>query len=159
MIVKQDHEAVISLAASQISHSFEQAVQELVMNSIDAEATAITVEVDPRELSAIVRDNGTGIASSDMALLGQKCCTSKGGHQALLGSRGLALAAITGSSPLTVISRKRGQFQTWEKAFQGRAGTEIRLAKQQQSRSGTEGRLTCFMINQPVRRGQLLQVK
>ena len=54
MIVKQDDEAVAALAASQISHSFEQAVQELVMNSLDAGATGITVEIDPRDLTVRV---------------------------------------------------------------------------------------------------------
>jgi len=93
-----------------------------------------------------------------MALLGQKCCTSKTGDAPkTLGSRGLALAAISGASPLTVTSRRRGQFQTWEKDFRGRTGSVVGLAKQQRSRAGTEVTLTCFLMHQPVRRAQLLQ--
>ncbi len=57
MIVQQDQQAVASLAACQVSLSFEQAVQELVMNSLDAAATAVTVDVDPRDLTVKVGES------------------------------------------------------------------------------------------------------
>ena len=54
-----------------------QAVEELVLNAIDAEASKIDVTVNPQHNQIIVRDNGVGIAFHDLELLAQPHCTSK----------------------------------------------------------------------------------
>ncbi len=64
---------------SQIRSTFNifnqgQAVEELVLNSIDAGSTIIDVLVDPQNFSFEVRDNGCGILLDDLQQVGQRYC-------------------------------------------------------------------------------------
>ena len=57
--------------------SASQCVEELVCNSIDAEATCVSVTFDPISFKVKVEDNGKGMRRADMALLGRRHHTSK----------------------------------------------------------------------------------
>ena len=50
--------------------SFSQAVEELVLNSIDAQAKNIAVRVDLDLFKAEVIDNGIGMSLEDLKLIG-----------------------------------------------------------------------------------------
>lgn len=53
------------LRAEVIVNEPSQVMIELVLNSLDAKATHIEVEVDPSTNSMVVKDNGHGIPSKD----------------------------------------------------------------------------------------------
>lgn len=52
--------------------SVTQCVEELVLNSIDAEATRIFVDVDLSDFIIRVEDNGTGIIRKDFDIIGTR---------------------------------------------------------------------------------------
>ena len=92
-----------ALASSQVVVDPASVVRELVANALDAGASFVFVEVSPDALDVIqVRDNGSGIATQDRSMVGQRHCTSKirslddlsslGGKS--LGFRGEAMASI-----------------------------------------------------------------
>lgn len=49
-----------------------QAIEELVLNSVDAGATTIDVLVDAPNFSFEVRDNGSGMNPDDLQMVGQQ---------------------------------------------------------------------------------------
>lgn len=91
------------------------AVKELVENSIDAEATSITIEIENGGLSRIrVTDNGAGMSADDALLAFERHATSKiNGADDLdaistLGFRGEALASIAAVSKIRLETVRRG---------------------------------------------------
>lgn len=95
-------ETVRSIGSTQIFSDLCSVIKELIDNSLDACALAISVEVSVNSLDVIqVKDNGPGIHPDDRAMLGKAHCTSKirsfadlsdiGGKS--LGFRGEALAS------------------------------------------------------------------
>uniref|UniRef100_A0A8C2ZUI6 Histidine kinase/HSP90-like ATPase domain-containing protein n=1 Tax=Cyclopterus lumpus TaxID=8103 RepID=A0A8C2ZUI6_CYCLU len=57
--------------------SLQQSVEELILNSIDAEATCVGVRVDMEAFKVQVVDNGAGIKAEDMECVGNRYYTSK----------------------------------------------------------------------------------
>lgn len=112
-------QAVRVIGSTQVLTDSTSLVKELVDNSLDAQATSITVEVSANALDVIqVKDNGHGIAPVDRALVCRRHCTSKikdlddlakiGG--ASLGFRGEALAsAVEMSASVMVTTRIVGE--------------------------------------------------
>lgn len=146
------------LAGSSIS-SFDQAVKKLVENSVAAGGTNIEIEVDANSLSATVIDDSTGISCADLDRLGSLHCTlplqeKSGGSMS--SKQGLGMLSLAATSNLSIVSRAKGEFQTWEKSFRGRAAPRMRLAARQQLQSGTSAILRDFMAFQPVKRKRLL---
>jgi DNA mismatch repair ATPase MutL len=101
-IHKLPPQAIRSLGSSQVLTTSSSVVKELIDNSLDAGATAITVEISLNTVDIIqVKDNGHGVPAADRDLMGIRCCTSKilqfedihrlGGS--MLGFRGEALAS------------------------------------------------------------------
>ncbi|KAL1500004.1 hypothetical protein AB1Y20_012681 [Prymnesium parvum] len=74
------------------------AAEELVLNSLEAGATEVSVSVDVPRLSLQVRDNGHGIGAADLARVGARGASSK------RGARGEALHALAAVSLLEVVS-------------------------------------------------------
>ena len=139
--------------------SFEQAVIELMKNSIDASATEIKVALDPRNLSATVQDNGHGLVFDELGILGTPSCTSyksQGRLHGRFGGRGLSVFALASTSQLEIQSRAKGEFQTWVKLVSSKPVSVARLASKQQPDCGTLATLSQFMSQIPVRRKQLL---
>ena len=150
-------EAYTQLEASVKVQSLQQAVRECVRNSIDARSSDIYVRIDCAQLSVLVKDDGEGISEADLASLEERGCTSGATTpDTLLRSRGQTLGAIAASSPLEIVTKKRGQFQTWRKVFAGRQGSSISLAHHQQPSQGTTVWVPEFLSYHPVRRRQLL---
>lgn len=92
--------------------SVESVVRELVHNSMDAGATEIQVKLDLPSLSVCVEDNGSGLSSEELNLVGKRYYTSKLESLEELGSgfqsygfRGEALSSIAACcSQLVVVS-------------------------------------------------------
>lgn len=108
-----------ALGSSLVLNDAKSVVKELVDNALDAQATAISVEISANTLDIIqVKDNGTGIGVLDRQLLCKRGCTSKirsledlsrlGGSY--LGFRGEALASIAElGQAVTVSTRVDGE--------------------------------------------------
>ena len=109
-------EVIGQIAAGEVVERPAAAIKELVENSMDAGATAITVDIKEGGLSSFrVADNGSGIQPSDIRLAFARHATSKirtaedlYGVRSL-GFRGEALASIAAVSKLTCQTRARGQ--------------------------------------------------
>ena len=109
-------EVVGQIAAGEVVEKPAAAIKELVENSMDAWATAITVDVKEGGLTSFrVADNGSGIRPSDIRLAFARHATSKirtaedlYGVRSL-GFRGEALASIAAVSRLTCQTRAKGE--------------------------------------------------
>ena len=109
-------EVIGQSAAGEVVERPAAAIKELVENSMDAGATAITVDIKEGGLTSFrVVDNGSGIQPSDIRLAFARHATSKirtaedlYGVRSL-GFRGEALASIAAVSKVTCQTRAKGQ--------------------------------------------------
>jgi len=102
------------IAAGEVVQRPMNVVKELVENSIDAHATALTIEIaDGGETLVRVTDNGSGMAHDDALLAFKRHATSKISsqddldHISSLGFRGEALSAISAVSHMTITTKMR----------------------------------------------------
>ena len=107
-------EVIGKIAAGEVVERPAAAIKELVENSLDAGASAVTVEIRDGGISYFrVTDNGSGIPSSDIRMAFERHATSKitkaqDLHSiATLGFRGEALASIAAVSHVTCTTRTR----------------------------------------------------
>ncbi|CAK4030767.1 PMS1 1 [Lecanosticta acicola] len=154
-----------TLGATQALTDASTLIKELIDNSLDANATSISVEVHSNTLDLIqVRDNGHGIVPEDRPLVARRYCTSKLTHDdeleniggTSLGFRGEALASAAElSGSLTISTRVEGEMiaaalkidRKGEVISQDRASLPI----------GTTVRVTDFIKANPVRRQNALK--
>ncbi len=109
-------EVIGQIAAGEVVEKPAAAIKELVENSLDAGATAITVDIREGGVTSFrVADNGSGIQPSDIRLAFARHATSKirtaedlYGVRSL-GFRGEALASIAAVAKVTCQTRARGQ--------------------------------------------------
>lgn len=106
--------------------SYDQCVEELILNSLDAKATYVEVIINPLDCAVTVSDDGIGIDVNDFHKVGAyRYSTSKMSENINIesittsGFRGEALASIVNfSSHVTIISRhknsKNGYCQKFE---------------------------------------------
>jgi DNA mismatch repair protein MutL len=111
-IQKLSQDVIGKIAAGEVVERPAAAVKELVENAIDADASAVTVELlDGGVASIRVSDNGTGIPAGQMKMAFERHATSKLQtaeelfHVHTLGFRGEALASIAAVSKVTCTSR------------------------------------------------------
>ena len=155
--IKQLSQDVIGqIAAGEVVERPSAAIKELVENSMDAGATAITVEIRDGGLTSFrVVDNGSGIQPSDIRLAFERHATSKIATAAdlysveTLGFRGEALASIAAVSKLTCTTRtKDADFGI---SVQNNGGV-ISEIKEAACPEGTSFTVKDLFYNAPVRR-------
>lgn len=155
--IKQLSQEVIGqIAAGEVVERPAAAIKELVENSMDAGATAITVEIRDGGLTSFrVVDNGSGIQPSDIRLAFERHATSKIATAAdlysveTLGFRGEALASIAAVSKLTCTTRtKNADFGI---SLQNNGGV-ISEIKEAACPEGTSFTVKDLFYNAPVRR-------
>ena len=107
-------EVIGKIAAGEVVERPSAAIKELVENSLDAGASAVTVEIRDGGITFFrVTDNGSGISQGDIRMAFERHATSKISRAqdltaiATLGFRGEALASIAAVSHVTLTTRTR----------------------------------------------------
>ncbi len=115
-IQRLPEEVVGKIAAGEVVESPAAAIKELIENSIDAGATAITVETREGGIAYFrVSDNGCGIPSADIRMAFERHATSKIRSAddlfdvRSLGFRGEALASIAAVAKVVLVTRTAGE--------------------------------------------------
>lgn len=142
--------------------SLQQCVEELILNSIDAEATCVGVRMDMEAFKVQVLDNGTGMDADNLNRLGNRYHTSKCHRVEDLdnlrwyGFRGEALASLVSLATLVEISsRTKSSLKTYVKIFKDGKGMEVFEAENSRPSAGTTVVICNFFCNMPVRRKSL----
>lgn len=145
------------IAAGEVVERPAAAIKELVENSLDAGATAVTVEIKEGGLSSIrVADNGCGIDESDIRMAFERHATSKISREqdlnaiATLGFRGEALASIAAVSKVSMTTRTAERETGLKILNEGGKITDIRETA---CPVGTTVVVNDLFYNVPVRRG------
>ncbi len=107
-------EVIGKIAAGEVVERPAAAIKEMVENSLDAGASAVTVEIRDGGISYFrVTDNGSGIAQSEIRMAFERHATSKINEAKdlnaiqTLGFRGEALASIAAVAKVTCTTRTR----------------------------------------------------
>lgn len=145
------------IAAGEVVERPASAIKELIENSLDAGATAVTTEIRDGGLSYIrVTDNGSGIDESDIRMAFERHATSKISREqdlssiATLGFRGEALASIAAVSRVTLITRV-SQRESGLKVIN--EGGRIISVEETACPVGTTIIVSDLFYNTPVRKG------
>lgn len=111
-IVLLDEQTINKIAAGEVVDRPASIVKELVENSIDAQATSITVEIRKGGISSIkIIDNGTGFKSDDVEMAFERHATSKIRKEedlariTSMGFRGEALASVAAISKVLLVTK------------------------------------------------------
>ena len=148
-------EVIGKIAAGEVVERPAAAIKELVENSLDAGASAVTVEIRDGGISYFrVTDNGSGIASGDIRMAFERHATSKITRAqdlqaiATLGFRGEALASIAAVSRVTCTTRTRSD----ESGLKARnEGGQILSIEEAACPEGTTFVVRDLFFNTPVR--------
>lgn len=157
-----DDRTIERIAAGEVVERPVSAVKELIENSLDADASRVTVAVEAGGTERIqVSDDGTGMTEADAKRAVEKHTTSKiddindlEAGVRTLGFRGEALHAISAVSRVTVTTKPRD----------GTRGTEVRIEGGERTHVGPAGcpegttvEVTDLFYNVPARRKYLKQ--
>lgn len=143
------------IAAGEVVERPSAAIKEMVENSLDAGATAVTVEIRDGGISYFrVTDNGSGIQQSEIRMAFERHATSKiSSAQELsaiqtLGFRGEALASIAAVSRVTCTTRTRNDTSGVKVV---NAGGRIESIEETACPEGTTFVVRDLFFNTPVR--------
>ncbi len=143
------------IAAGEVVERPASVVKELIENSLDAGATAISVEIEHGGKRLIrVSDNGSGIPANEAMLAFARHSTSKLravedlNHITTLGFRGEALASISAVSRTTLITRHQDEQSGIEILIEG---GEIRHEHPAGAPVGTVVTVEDLFFNTPAR--------
>lgn len=149
-------EVIGQIAAGEVVERPAAAIKELVENSMDAGATAITVEIRDGGITYFrVVDNGSGIQPSDIRLAFSRHATSKIAQAddlygiRTLGFRGEALASIAAVAKVNCTTRMHGA--EYGVSAQNNGG-EMGEIKEAACPEGTSFTVKDLFYNAPVRR-------
>ncbi|KAM5337322.1 LOW QUALITY PROTEIN: DNA mismatch repair protein Mlh3 [Glossophaga mutica] len=139
--------------------SLGQCVEELALNSIDAEAKCVAVRVNVETFQVQVIDNGFGIGSDDIDKVGNRYFTSKCNslqdleNPRFYGFRGEALASIADmASAVEISSKKNRTMKTFVKLFQNGKALKACEADLTRPSAGTTVTVYNLFYQLPVRR-------
>ena len=145
------------IAAGEVVERPVSAMKELIENSLDAGASAVTAEIREGGLAYIrVTDNGSGIDESDLKMAFERHATSKISREPdlfsiqTLGFRGEALASIAAVSHIVMTTRTAGR-ETGLKVTN--EGGKIQKIEEAACTTGTTIVVTDLFFNTPVRKG------
>lgn len=149
-------ETIDKIAAGEVVERPASVVKELVENSIDAKATAVTVEIKEGGTSLIrITDNGCGIAKKEIALAFLRHSTSKITTAedltsiATLGFRGEALSSISAVAQVELLTKTRDSFTGARYVVEG--GIEKKL-EEAGTPDGTTFLVRNLFYNTPARK-------
>jgi len=155
-IIVLDENTANQIAAGEVVERPALAIKELVENSLDAGATAISVEARDGGLSLLrVADNGCGIAPEQLRMAFQRNATSKIARAedllsvATMGFRGEALASIAAVSRVRLTTRRQGGA---EGAFIELEGGQVTGIGPAACAEGTSVTVRDLFFNVPARR-------
>jgi len=148
-------EVASQIAAGEVIERPASVVKELMENALDADAKSISISIAEAGRKLIeVSDDGSGIASNELALAVSRHATSKLAraddlfHISTLGFRGEALASIGSVSRMTITS----------KVMNSQAGAKIRVEGGREGKvesigapTGTSVRVEDLFYNVPAR--------
>ncbi|XP_066134188.1 DNA mismatch repair protein Mlh3 isoform X4 [Saccopteryx bilineata] len=139
--------------------SLGQCVEELVLNSIDADAKCVAVRVNMEIFQVQVIDNGFGMGSDDVDKVGNRYFTSKCSsiqdleNPRFYGFRGEALASIADmASVVEISSKKNTKVKTFVKLFQNGKALKAYEADLTRPSGGTTVTVYNLFYQLPVRR-------
>ena len=151
-----DQKTIDQIAAGEVIERPASVVKELVENSIDAGATAVTVEIRDGGTSFIrVTDNGSGIEGDQVATAFLRHSTSKIRavedlfHVASLGFRGEALSSIASIAMVELITKTADAEEGVRYVIEG--GAEEKL-EETAAPDGTTFLVRSLFYNTPARR-------
>jgi len=154
-IERLSQEVIGKIAAGEVVERPAAAIKELVENSIDAGASAVSIEIRDGGISYIrVTDNGSGIPMKDIRMAFERHATSKLRRSEelsrieTLGFRGEALASIAAVSRVTCTTRTRQDEHGLTAVNEGGVMTEIKDAA---CPEGTTFVIRDLFYNTPVR--------
>ncbi|XP_063041582.1 DNA mismatch repair protein Mlh3 [Engraulis encrasicolus] len=162
MILFLSDEVKVHLRSGIAICSLQQCVEELVLNSIDAEATCIAVKVDVEACKLLVLDNGVGIDRQDFDRIGNRYSTSKCSslkdleNLTYYGFRGEAVASIASlSDAVEITSRTKCSRKTYRKVFDNGQSKGVFEAETERPSVGTTVTVSNLFRNMPVRKKRL----
>ena len=165
-MIRPLQEEVRSLLRSGVAiTNVTQCVEELVLNSIDAGASNITLRVDIPNLKIQVSDNGCGMTFGDLKLAGERYSSSKChvlkdlDQLTFYGFRGETLASLREiCDVLEIVTRHRSSYQTYCKLFRNAQVLDLAESRFPRTQSGTTVTLHNIFANLPVRRKSITEV-
>ncbi|XP_019712949.1 DNA mismatch repair protein Mlh3 isoform X1 [Hippocampus comes] len=162
MIKCLSEEIRVKLRSGVAVPSLQQCVEELILNSLDAGATCVSVRMDLEAFKVQVIDNGAGMSAEDMACVGNRYHTSKchslGDLDELryYGFRGEAIASIVALATLVEISsRAKNSGRTLVRIFKNGKGMDVFEKDICRPTAGTTVIICNLFHNMPVRRKRM----